>query len=103
MLLVQLRIPVEAIDLPSEVGVAILECYHAEEDESNIDMLNVDFFDDDYVVIVYRHGEGESLCKKRFSCWFRTDLMDRAGIHRNAEVQEYRISKPGIRRKEFYL
>ena len=67
MLLVQLRIPVEAIDLPSEVGVAILECYHAEE-ESNIDMLNVDFFDDDYVVIVYRH---RGLCKKIFSGWFR--------------------------------
>jgi hypothetical protein len=70
MLLVQLRNPVEAIDLPSEVGVAILECYHGEE-ESNIDMLNVDFFDDDYVVIVYRHREGESLCKKSFTRWFR--------------------------------
>ncbi len=69
MVLVQLRIPVEAIDLPSEVGVAILECCHAEE-ESNIDILNVDFFDDDYVVIVYRHREGESLCKKGFTRCF---------------------------------
>ncbi|KAH9486913.1 hypothetical protein JR316_0000979 [Psilocybe cubensis] len=62
LLLVELRFEVEAPELPSEIGVALLECYLTEEGEeqSNFDLLDADFFDDECVVIIYRLREGET-------------------------------------------
>ncbi|KAF8973944.1 anaphase-promoting complex, cyclosome, subunit 4-domain-containing protein [Flammula alnicola] len=62
MLLTQLRFGVEAAELPSEIGITLLECYLPEEDEeqSNFDLLDADFFDDECVVIVYRLVQGET-------------------------------------------
>lgn len=62
--MVQLRVRVEAVDLPPEVGVAILECCHVEE-ESHMELLNAEFFDGESVVIAYLH-QGESWYNKRF-------------------------------------
>ncbi|PPQ80812.1 hypothetical protein CVT25_001937 [Psilocybe cyanescens] len=61
LLLVKLRFGVEASELPSEIGIAVLECYLPEEGEeqSNFDLLDADFFDDECVVIIYRLREGE--------------------------------------------
>ncbi|KAF8203639.1 anaphase-promoting complex, cyclosome, subunit 4-domain-containing protein [Pholiota molesta] len=56
LVLVQLRCDVEAAGVPSDIGIALLECYLPEEEEerSNIELLDADFFDDECVVIVYR-------------------------------------------------
>ena len=49
--------------MPSEIGIALLECYLPEEESeaarSNIALLDADFFDDECVVIVYRLQERE--------------------------------------------
>ncbi|KAF9481412.1 hypothetical protein BDN70DRAFT_876389 [Pholiota conissans] len=57
MILVQFRCDIEAAEAQSEIGIALLECYlpeEEEEDRSNIELLDADFFDDECVVIVYR-------------------------------------------------
>ncbi|KAJ3508934.1 hypothetical protein NLJ89_g5481 [Agrocybe chaxingu] len=61
MLLTQLRFSVEESGLPSQIGVALLECYLPEEgqEDSSLDLLDADFFDDECVVIVYRPRRGQ--------------------------------------------
>ncbi|KDR85006.1 hypothetical protein GALMADRAFT_233556 [Galerina marginata CBS 339.88] len=61
ILLTQHRFGVEAPEPPSEIGIALLECYLPEEgqERSNFDLLDADFFDDECVVIVYRLRQGE--------------------------------------------
>jgi hypothetical protein len=64
VLLTQLRFGIEASELPSEIGVALLEYYlpegylgeEDEEEESQVDLelLDADFFDDEYLVVIYR-------------------------------------------------
>lgn len=49
----RVRVSLEAVDLPPEIGVAVLECC-LPEDETEISVLNADFFDDERVVIIYR-------------------------------------------------
>ena len=58
----QLRFSLEAVDVPPEIGVAVLECCLPEEEagEGDIKPLNAEFFDDESVVIVYRLREGDS-------------------------------------------
>lgn len=71
MLLTQLRFGIEASELPSEIGIALLEYYLPEEylagegrEESQVDLelLDADFFDDECVVIIYRLRKRESQC-----------------------------------------
>lgn len=71
MLLTQLRFGIEASELPSEIGIALLEYYLPEEylagegqEESQVDLelLDADFFDDECVVIIYRLRKKESQC-----------------------------------------
>ena len=72
MLLTQLRFGIEASELPSEIGIALLEYYLPEEylagegqEESQVDLelLDADFFDDECVVIIYRLRKRESQWK----------------------------------------
>jgi hypothetical protein len=72
VLLTQLRFGIEASELPSEIGIALLEYYLPEEylagegqEESQVDLelLDADFFDDECVVIIYRLRKKESQCK----------------------------------------
>ena len=69
MLLTQLRFGIEASELPSEIGIALLEYYLPEEylgegeEESQVDLLDADFFDDECVVIIYRLRKRESQSK----------------------------------------
>jgi hypothetical protein len=72
VLLTQLRFGIEASELPSEIGIALLEYYLPEEylagegqEESQVDLelLDADFFDDECVVIIYRLRKRESQCK----------------------------------------
>ena len=69
MLLTQLRFGIEASELPSEIGIALLEYYLPEEylagegqEESQVDLelVDADFFDDECVVIIYRLRKRES-------------------------------------------
>lgn len=62
VLLCQLRFGVEASEFPSSIGGVLLQCYLPEEgdEESNLDLLDADFFDDECVVIIYRLRGGES-------------------------------------------
>lgn len=68
VVLVQLRCDVEAAGVASDIGIALLECYlpEEEEDRSNIELLDADFFDDECVVIVYRLHSRESQSNGRF-------------------------------------
>jgi len=68
VLLTQLHFGVEVSELPSEIGIALLECYLLEEGEerSDFDLLEADFFDDEYVVILYRLRQRESQYKRSF-------------------------------------
>ena len=69
MLLTQLRFGIEASELPSEIGVGLLE-YHLpeeylggegqEESQVDLELLDAEFFDDECVVIVYRLRKKES-------------------------------------------
>ncbi|KAF4623938.1 hypothetical protein D9613_001828 [Agrocybe pediades] len=54
MCLIRTRAGVEAGGLLAEVGVAFLDCYFPEEGQTDCDILDADFFDDESVVIVYR-------------------------------------------------
>ena len=69
MLLTQLRFGIEASELSSEICIALLEYYLPEEyiagegqEESQVDLelLDADFFDDEYVIIIYRLRKRES-------------------------------------------
>ena len=68
VLLTQLHFGAEVSELPSEIGIALLECYLLEEGEerSDFDLLEADFFDDECVVILYRLRQRESQCKRSF-------------------------------------
>ncbi|KAF8807426.1 hypothetical protein BYT27DRAFT_7099450 [Phlegmacium glaucopus] len=71
LLLTQLRFGIEASELPSEIGIVLLEYYLPEEylagegqEESQLDLelLDADFFDDECVVIIYRLRKREKQC-----------------------------------------
>jgi len=68
VVLTQLHFGVEVSELPSEIGIALLECYLLEEGEerSDFDLLEADFFDDECVVILYRLRQRESQYKGSF-------------------------------------
>lgn len=70
MLIAKLRFRVGMPEAPSEIGIALLECYLPEEEDeaarSNLALLDADFFDDECVVIVYRLQERESESNRRF-------------------------------------
>ena len=78
MLLTQLRFGIEASELPSEIGVALLEYYlpeeylagEGQEGQLDLELLDVDFFDDECVVIIYRlrQRESQSRCYNTASC-----------------------------------
>ncbi|KAG6911951.1 hypothetical protein DXG01_000199 [Tephrocybe rancida] len=62
LFIVRLLYKNEALESPSEVGVVLLEPFSLaglEETSTGLDLLEVDFLDDECVVIVYRvHGDG---------------------------------------------
>lgn len=63
MLLVQLRVSIEATDTSTSIGIAILETHIPEEESEEgigLDILDAQFFDDESMVIVYRLPAGES-------------------------------------------
>lgn len=78
ILFAQLRFALEANELPAGIGVAVLECHLAEEDEEDghIELLEADFFDDECVVIVYRLRGKESGSIGRLLSFLRLILID---------------------------
>lgn len=50
----------EALESPSEIGIVLLEPFLTDNEETGLDLLEADFLDDDYVVIVYRNRGEDS-------------------------------------------
>lgn len=77
--LVRLRITNEVSELPIQAHVALLECCLPGEEEEilvHLDLLEVEFFDDECVVIVYRLRDQDS--KSRFKiCAHKLIVIER--------------------------
>ncbi|PPQ64261.1 hypothetical protein CVT24_008399, partial [Panaeolus cyanescens] len=62
VILTQLRAEVGEGEVASEIGVGLLQCYLPEEDGQgtmDLELVDGEFFDDEWLIIVYRVREGE--------------------------------------------
>lgn len=89
LLLTQLHFGVEVSELPSEIGMVLLECYLLEEGEerSDFDLLEADFFDDECVVILYRLRQREKqtfLATLNYNTIGYQKLLDEGYVKRSA-------------------
>ncbi|KAF8872130.1 anaphase-promoting complex, cyclosome, subunit 4-domain-containing protein [Gymnopilus junonius] len=84
--LAQLRYKAVASSSPSEISIVPIECYFADESlrQTHFDILDSDFFDDESVVIIGRHRQGE---RQAFIATFKYNNIGYQSLQSDGDVR----------------